>query len=323
MASILTTLLNKKVQRISTPAQEIRDMLAAMGDSLMAAPMQRFLPHTALASPIFVNGSNGVNTNDGLTRDKPLLTLTAAIAKQTDENKHLYIFVERFYQPTGETWPIALNKDNVHIIGMGTPSGTWTFMKPTGSTPAMTISADRCEIAGFEIGGGTNDGAVEFTAAWGTLIHDCWFGVTGTTAGQDGIRVASSASYLTVYGCYFGQALTRDGIRIEGAAVRGMLGLRGYPSNMFRGVPGVGIQIIGQVPYGGVYDNLFAMPSDTKGKAITYSNTGANHTHFDGNRGCYGSTSGSSNPFLDTSQAPGNHWGVNYDGELATLPATS
>lgn len=333
--------LTKLLKRISLPAEEVFKGLRVLGDYNktnmdaqdatvkayilsvgMAAPLQRFMPHTALTSPIFVNGSTGSNSNDGLSRTTPLLTLTAAIAKQTDENKHLYIFVERFYQPAGETWPIVFDKNNVHVIGMGGPNGTWCFIKPVGDYAGVRFDADRCEIAGFEIGGGATSGCIEFGAYnWGNLIRDCWFGVTNTTQGRDGIWTEGGLGYHTYYAtvirCMFGKNLTRDGIRLDSDASSSMLGLPGM-GNIFKQINGVAINDTGGFfPDGMCCDNVFGLAADTKGDAITSASA---RTIFDGNRANTGRTAMSANPYLDTGTG---HWLNNYKANTHVLPATS
>ena len=292
----------------------------ALDTLLAAAPLQRY--GFASNGVIFVNGSVGDNDNDGLSREKPLLTLTAAIAKQTDENKHLYILVERFYQPTGESWPIVVNKDNVHIIGEGYLKGnTWTFIKPVDDYAGIQLDADRCEIAGFEIGGGGTSGCIEFGAyTWGNVIHDCWFGVTNTTQGRDGIWTEGGLGYHSYYNtvidCIFGKNLTRDSIRLESDASSMIIGLPGH-GNIFKDYIGKGINDNGGfMPDGIICDNLFNMTADEEGTAIHLESA---RTLVDYNKAFYGRTAMANNPYKDT--GTGN-WGLNYRQGLSILPLT-
>ena len=285
----------------------------------------------------YVNGgSDGpvVDTGSGLTADDPKQLIQSAIDLCTANNNDYVIVLN--YGANGraaETWPIVVDKTLCHIIGVGSPSQKWPVVRPNApagadtASPAFSVTADRVEIAGFELGGGDTAGAihpVDAGGVWGLCVHDCFFGVTGDSAGQDGIRVpaASAAPYLTVYGCRFGHYLTRDGVRFDANATRCMIGVPGQAPNIFHNVPGICINDALGITEPGIFDNLMALPSDTAGKAITLA-AGAVDGWVSGNSAQFGSFADmANNPYADAAGADANHWWNNIKGNAAqTWPA--
>ena len=271
-----------------------------------------------------IDAGIGDNANDGLTPDTPFLTLTYALAQCVSAARD-YIVVLDYWQPTGETWPISVNKDNVHLIG-GDGGGTqMPIITPTGDTAGLSIAADRVTIARLCLNGGVSHGAVENdpgapTARWGTLIEDCWFAVLG--AAQDGIKnvAAGDNVYLTVKRCRFGFAITRDGIRVEHNATRCQIGTPWGDGNLFDRVQGIAVNIVGNAADIGIYENTIAIPANTAGAAITLS-AGTAGSIIRGNRANFGDTDMGNNPYLDSAGAGSNHWMDNYQGITLTQPA--
>ncbi len=69
----------------------------------------------------FVDYRNGVDTNDGLARDKAFKTLSAAVAAVTTNNNDI-IFIDGD-STVVETAMVTLSKNRVHIVGVnGTPN---------------------------------------------------------------------------------------------------------------------------------------------------------------------------------------------------------
>ena len=210
----------------------------------------------------FVQGFDGLDTNDGLTRDKPFKTIAHALDLCVDGNDDSIIVLDHYQ----ETFPITVSKAKVHIIGVnvGQPM---VWLTHALDTAIFNIEADFVEIAGFEFGAGATHAAIEFTASKGYgRIHDCAFG--WMQAGQDGIRVVApfDPPEEIIEKCLFGEAVTRDGIRIDHNMTRGII-----QDNIFRSVTGVGINVPGTMALGIIRRNKFMLPANTDGAAITLS----------------------------------------------------
>ena len=266
----------------------------------------------------------GNNANTGLSEDESWLTLTYALSQCVAGN-HDVIIVHDYWQPTGETWPISVNKNNVYIVGADGAGTQLPIITPTGDTAGLSIAADRVKIAKLCINGGASHGCIENdpgapTARWGLEIEDCWFAVLGSA--QDGIKnvAASDNVYLTVKRCRFGFAITRDGIRIEHNATRCMIGTPWGDGNIFDRVQGIGVNVVGNAADIGIYNNMFAIPANTAGAAITLS-AGTAGSLIVGNKANFGDTDMGNNPYTDGAGAGSNHWAENYQGITLTQPA--
>ena len=271
-----------------------------------------------------IDGAIGVDTNSGETPQSPFLTITKALSMCEDARQD-YIVVMDYWQPTGETWPISVDKDNVHIIGADGAGTQMPIITPTGDTAGISIAANRVEIANLCINGGATHGCIENdvtagAARWGLLVQDCWFAVLGSA--QDGIKnlAASDNVYLQVLRCRFGFAITRDGIRVEHNATRCQIGDPWGNGNMFDRVQGIGVNIVGNAADIGVYNNIFVIPANTAGAAITLSAGTAGSAIF-GNQANFGDTDMGNNPYTDNAAAGSNHWGGNYQGITLVQPA--
>jgi len=276
----------------------------------------------------FVDGTSGDNSSEGRTWGSAFKTITYALTKCTS-SQHDIIYVVRDTGFGGlEDTPITIAKHQIHLLGLdGLQSDSLhrPVSKPVinygGDTAGLLITGNGVEVAGFDIGGGDAEGEacieIGTAAPWDVCIHDCVFGYI-TTHGYDGIR--GGGPYLTVYDCLFGKVNDRDGIRIETNATRGFLGLRGH-GNMFREVVGIGINCVGAAVLGGIFDNVFSLPSFTKGKAITFANSNATGAIVDGNHAHHqDSDCQHNNPYVDTGT---NTWLLNHQGWKATAPDTS
>ena len=259
------------------------------------------------------------NNNQGWTPDDPVLTMTQALALATSWKGDV-IYARGIGTPSGETWPIVCNKDDVTIIGWGEEANRSALVTPSGDTASFSIQAHNLTFICLEIGGGASHGAIEIGAAnlWALLVKACWFGVQQTP--QDGVKVNSpyDAPYLTVIDSWFGQGITRDGIRIEHNITRGQLGMAGH-GNRFLDVAGIGINDINGIQGVTILDNLFRLPSDTVGKAVTLHVNSADCL-IDGNRANFGKTAMAANPFVDAAAAGKNTWGLNYRAGTSILP---
>ncbi len=283
----------------------------------------------------YVNGgSDGpvVDTGSGLRPDDPKQLIQSGIDLCTANNNDYVVILN--YGANGraaETWPVVVDKTLCHIVGVGTVGQKWPVVRPNApgagdtASPAFSVTADRVEIAGLEIGGGDTAGGIQpndGAGVWGLTIHDCFFGVTGDSAGQDGIRVPAGlpAPYLTVYGCRFGTYITRDGIRFDANATRCMIGVPGQPENYFHETPGICINLAAGVTSPGIFNNWMALAANTAGDAITLA-AATTAAWVMGNVANFGDTDMGNNPYLDSAGAGANTWAKNYQGISLTQPA--
>lgn len=287
-------------------------------------------------SVFYVNGgSDGPldNNFDGLRPDEPKQTMAAAIALCTSNNNDYVVVLNYGSNGRGAeaAWPIVVDKTLMHIVGVGTVGQKWPVIRPAApgvgdiAAPAFSVTADRVEIAGLELGGGDTAGCIHPTDAggvWGLTIHDCFFGVTGDGTGQDGIRVpaGSAAPYLTVYGCRFGHYVTRDGIRFDANATRCMIGVPGQPNNYFHHLPGIAINVASAVTEPGIFGNRIAIPANTGGAGITLA-AGVLDAWIMDNVANFGDTDMGANPFADGAGAGANDWANNMQGVSLTQPS--
>jgi len=283
----------------------------------LAAAMR---PGANLGNVYYIDGS-GPDTNDGLTPTTPLASFKAALALCTNDRNDTIVVLD-YWSAGTEDWPIVVDKSMVRIIGVPLGGVAWAQVNQTGDVAGMSITAAGVEICNLSINGGAAHGCIEIGASvWGIDIHHCQFGEMGT--GQDGIRGVApfDPPYLQVWACHFGAGLTRNGIRLDHNATRGMLGVPGRESNWFRQVGAEGIRINNEFAQGGIFDNRFAPVSDTQGYAITLDATCVGGVTIDGNSANFGDTAMAANPYLDSAAAGSNHWLLNYRNITATLPA--
>lgn len=260
----------------------------------------------------YLDGCAGDDANDGLTADTPKLTMTEALSLCTADNDD-YVIVLDYWQPAGETWPVAVDVSKVHIIGV--KSGgyrCWACMSPPGDTAALSIEANDVRIANLYIEAGANHGGIEFSGGVSRMgIYDCWF-----ATGKHGVYDASGtiAFGLEIAGCYFCQALTAQNIYIndDPAFIR-------IHDCVFDACQDVAISIV-QGAAGQVYNNLIACGADVQGRGITLA-AGVSRYLVTGNVANFGDTDMAANPFLDSAGAGTNHWANNMKGITLIQPA--
>lgn len=276
-----------------------------------------------IGNVFYVNGgSDGPTDNnyDGLTAATPKQTLTAALALCTSNaNDIIYVLNYGSNARAAETWPIVVSKDQVHIIGIGHKANKWATVTATGSNKtAFSITGQRVEIAGLEIGGtaaGSGAGIQITDGMWGTYIHDCWFGVADG-AGTNGVYVAAGADapYLRVEHCEFGKALLGSGVLIAGNATRGTI-----TNNLFLQNPVCAISVTGSAVGLKILDNKIQMLDDTTGHGVNLA-AGTSVCYIDGNHAASKKAAATADyAWIDASTD--NMWGLNYSGIVADLPA--
>lgn len=261
----------------------------------------------------FVDGFAGLNTNDGLSRSSPFQTIAYALTQCVNDRDDYIIVMDCWQQ---DVFPINVNKSRVHILGAGHWGGMYPRMSPTGDTAIFTISTrGYIEIAYFSLGAGATHASIEFISATSEgrcWIHDIWFGHTET--GQDGIKstVGESPEHL-IENCVFGKLLTRDGIRLEAVSTRTII-----RNNLFRLVPGVGINVVAiNTDLGAIIGNKFSIAAAAAaGAAITIA-AGAVGCLVDDNHAMEAGGNTTNNPFSDAGACD---WGVNWRGDVVTYP---
>ena len=291
-------------------------------------PHPTFLARTngvKIGNIYYVNGgSDGPTDNygNGTTPSDPKRTLTAAVGKcVTGHNDYIFVLNYGSNARAVETWPVAISKDMVHVIGLSAnPASKWAVVTATGTNAnAFTVTGQRCEIAQLEIGGtatgsGCGIAVGNVAGVWGLYVHDCWFGVADG-AGTNGILVGSTfdAPYLTVENCVFGNGLTGTAILLTGVATKFQ-----FKNNEFRSNT-LCISVAGSCVGGSITGNKFQLDADTNGDAITLA-AGTSLIWIDGNSAHYGKTAMANKPYTDGSTT--NTWGINYKGITPALPAT-
>lgn len=142
-----------------------QDFLDLRDTTIAAVEYQRGA-HTA-ETYLYVSPASGLDTNDGLTRAQPKLTIAAALAAVTQEHTAIIVL-------NGSTGQLVVT-ENVVL------STRFTFLRGPGldvqligasdASPTISIAADGCEVSGFEVttpGTGTPD-ALSVTAEFARL----------------------------------------------------------------------------------------------------------------------------------------------------------
>lgn len=270
----------------------------------------------------YVDGLAGLDTNPG-TRDLPFQTITYALTQCVADHDDYIIVLDCWQQEPA--WPVVVNISRVHIIGLDVKNGKYPRMTPPGNTAVFQLgAAGYFELAGFGLGSGAAHAAIEWAAGVNEgrgIIHAMWLG--WVAAGQDGILIpaTSDAPEIEISDCFFGTALTRDGIRIEGNATRGV-----FQKNLFREVGGVGLNALKDgSDLGAILENRFKVAKGAaQGSAISLALGVGNAVVID-NKAAEDAENPGNNPYQDFSTgAVGttlNAWGANYSGNVLVYPA--
>jgi len=268
----------------------------------------------------YVDGTNGLDTNDGLTPDTPMLTLTTAI-DATTANANDYVIVLGYPgAAVGETWPVAVNKAKVHIVGTPAQASPSPLINAPGDTACFLVSASNVEIAGLEFSAGASHGCIETSGGvWKGNIHDNFFG--WQDAGLYGIWLSNNTDNVDcpqwkIRDNYFGEKLTGHNIWIAYNSTRTII-----ENNFFRGVASGAIGIyIDQAgaDVGAILNNVFKVADAATGEAITCI-AGTIGTVIAGNMTGEGQVAMGNVPYRDLG---GCHWSINYYDVQAIMPVT-
>lgn len=310
-------------------------LLAKLRLSLRTLMSQEgLLGHSGHGKTFYVLGLDGQATdgNSGETPDDPILTLTHAISLCRDDKDDV-IFVMDYWRPTGETWPISVNKNGIHIIGISRPGPLpYPAIHPAGETAAfqLTSSGQYVEIAGLTFGGGAAHGGIDWMNEGqvdGVWIHDCMFGHQWFGTPLAGIYQPDDASRggygnLIERCTFLGNdadctgALTGNGVDMLGPVASYDLHVLDC---IFKGCA-VGINLT-LVHNAALLRNKFICANSADGEAITLAD-GCLGCMVDGNVAMSGPGADwpatAKAPYKDAGSA--NHWGVNWENSEVDVP---
>jgi len=263
-------------------------------------------------------GSDG---DDG-SKENPFLTITYALTKCANYNWD-FIIVRDYYQPSGETWPISVNKQGVSIIGASSLGMQPSYCELTSEGAYDCFSFDTnsgySTLAGFSMVAGASDACIiaGTSGIHGVVIDNCLFGVAG--ASVDGILLPNNTGWHNsiIRNCVFGSALTGDGIETVNVSSAGGFTECSVVNNRFLGVGGVCIKATGYWVGGEITHNKFGLPADTAGDSITMSSV-CSEVFISGNVTAEDKTPMTNNPYKDSGNC---EWGLNYKGITAMMPA--
>jgi len=270
-----------------------------------------------IGSTFYVDGTNGLDTNLG-TNDLPFLTITAAIAACT-AGANDYIIVKSYPNPAPgtETFPIAMTKSKVHLIGTISQASPSPYIVPAADTNCIDVTASNCEIAGLELDAGATKACINISGVtWKTNVHHCWMGWQGTSL--NGIILSAGtddAPQSWIHDNFFGINLTGVNLYVTFNSTRSVI-----ENNTFLGVASgqVGIHVENTMANGIVRNNAFKVADAAAGEAITLDATAADNCVLYGNVAMQGKVAFANIPWLDGGT---NDWGLNYSNILAVNPA--
>lgn len=271
----------------------------------------------------YVNGESygptGNDNNEGTNPQYPLATITQAVANCRQRTND-WIFIQGFYQT--DTFPITLNKRNIHLIGIA-PGGTFRGRALIDGDAAAAFetseSGGGVEMAGLRLG--SSDAAYPCINIGANTyfmhIHDCTFGIY--MPATDGIYGASGQYHMngwTIEDCHFGTGLTGCGIECVN-------NVRSDIKNCtFMGYGDVGIKLdagaIGEISG----NKFFKVNAGAEGCAITLGASTSNGL-ITWNSAAEDDVACTAVPYLDNTGATGataNAWGINYSGKDAVAP---
>lgn len=268
----------------------------------------------------YIDGTNGLDTNSGLTPDLPVLTLTYALSLCTNGANDYIIVLGYPGAAAGETWPVAVDKSKVHIIGTPAQAAPSPLVNAPADTACFTVSASNVEISGIEFSCGATAACIDTSGAiWKLNVHDNFFG--WQDAGQDGIRLSAGTDDCPschIHHNLFGNKLTRDGIRIHHNSTRTVI-----EDNVFIGIAsgGIGVNVVataGSSALAAVNDNHFTVADAATGEAITFA-AGSIDCQVQGNMAGQGVVAMGNVPYRDLGAC---HWGLNYYDIQGIMPVT-
>lgn len=264
-------------------------------------------------------GATPSNDNDG-TALLPFATITYALSQCVNDRGDA-IVVTDYYQPSGETWPISVNKSLVSIIGLPSPVGgawggfcPWVVGVASGNYPFFDIVANNVLIANFGLSAGS--------ASYPCITMDDEVGVVRIdrcrfNQGTYGVELASGdAGYgIEITNCWFQNGLASGGIYFNDDPAHCLIA-----GNYFDRLAGAAISIVQGAGTAIIENHISLATGYSAGAGITLA-SGVGRCYVDGNHASIDNVTGASgnNPYVDGGTT--NSWGVNYYGTTLTVPA--
>ena len=283
-------------------------LINPMRDFGLAGVLQ---PGANLGKIVYVN-LGGLDANDGLGPSRPKLTIRGALDVCTDDLMDTIVVLD--YWDNDAVWPISVDVSRVRIIG--SPSGNflrpWAAIVPTGDVAAIDIAANDVFIQGLYLQGGATAAGISIAGASivRTGIFDCWFGPAAY-----GIEYSGMGGFGHVAARnFFSQSVTANGILYSSNSP-----FSKFEDNIFEQIADIGFYTQGAAAACSILNNIFSLPSNTQGKAITLDGSTSRWIVY-GNRANYGVTTMAGNPYEDASSGV-NHWLTNWNGTAAVDPA--
>lgn len=255
----------------------------------------------------FADGNDG---NEGTRIDKPLETLTKALSLCTDEGNDAIIVLD-YWAPTGETWPVAVNKSLVSIYGIQHhPMQGWIHMY-SASNECMDITGSNVYIEGLNFNANASKACVTMDdGAQRVWLNKCGF-MTGT-CGVD-LDAGDTSSGIEITNSFFSASLSAGGIDVDDDPA--FMRIEG---NHFDRLTGDCINISAGAGHL-IKDNTFSLKANSQGLAVTLQ-TSVARALVVGNKAAYG-TASSTSPYDDEGTVTTNGWADNYLGITLIDPA--
>ena len=269
-------------------------------------------------------GPSASDTAQGTDPNYPLATITQAVSLCSQRTND-YIFIQGFYQT--DTFPITLNKRNIHLIGVAPGGGFQGRVQVDGQDePAFATgtTGGGVEMCGLRMGASTGgDPAINVvTDTYFMYIHDCSFGKY--IVATDGIYGATAhMNGWTIEDCWFGAYLTDSGIQCTNVVENTVRNC------IFSEIHGYGIYY-GSGAVGEIIGNYFYTPiaeAESDGWAITLAGVSCTQGIIMDNKASQSGNDQGNNPYMDKSTGVvtscKNGWCNNFAGETNTDPAVA
>lgn len=275
-------------------------------------------------SVFYVDAAGSDTTGDGLTTSSPVKTVNAAMDLCTANAGDVIQVMGNSPTTPNDTGTITCDVAGVTIRGlygrgMLSDSG---FGSPTINVPCLTIAANYVTIENLYLGidpTGSDGGVIEGSAScFGFTLRNCLIEAQYTTTYGFYTGATNDFPYLLIEDCVFGSgqgAKATNWIRLFNASMSSVI-----RRNLFKRSSAAAIKCLATCGEVSILDNTFHLNSNLSGGAITLD-AGSSSIYVDNNRAGYGATSMSANPFLDSNGDASCTWGLNYNQEVATLPA--
>lgn len=269
----------------------------------------------------YVEGTGGLDTNDGRTLETAFETITHALTVTESDNND-YIFVRRV-DNAAETFPITVADSFVHLIGMPYGASPRPQILPPGDTHGVEVDAGGVEIAGFDFGAAEAnlDACINIDAnQWRIHIHHCNF--AWQTEAYDCIRINGDNQSYIHHNMFGAHGFSNCGICITDAMRTRIEDNVFFVLNSLVGGGQYGIYVTSTLQYGVIKNNTFLVPDAMSGEAIFLTSYG--RSIIDGNHAMSDTVAMGFNPYRDTTGAAQNRhgWGANYANAALTLPVT-